>query len=35
MPSSQSLTLAQYKFILWLRLNAWPNPLKLDRMETT
>jgi hypothetical protein len=26
MPSSPSLTQAQYKFILWLRLNAWPNP---------
>lgn len=27
MPSSLSLTQAQYKFILWLRLNAWLNPL--------
>lgn len=26
MPSSPSLTQAQYKFILWLRLNAWLNP---------
>jgi hypothetical protein len=24
-PSSLNLTLAQYKFILWLRLNAWAN----------
>ena len=24
-PSSLNLTWAQYKFILWLRLNAWPN----------
>src|SRR5205814_46139 len=26
MPSSPSLTQAQYKSILWLRLNAWPDP---------
>ena len=26
MPSSLNLTQAQYKSILWLRLNAWPDP---------
>lgn len=26
MPSSRSVTQAQYKSILWRRLNAWPNP---------
>ena len=33
MPSSPRLIQAQYKFILWLRLNAWPNVIRADPLR--